>query len=60
MFIRNVGSFVFISMLRHLVKTVEPDGALVCGTHQCDQILAFIAQEFWEKPSIIQLRRKRL
>lgn len=61
MFIRNVGNSVFISMLRHLVKTVEPDGTLVCGTRQCDQILAFIIpQEFWEKPSIIQLRRERL
>lgn len=61
MFIRNVGNSVFISTLRHLVKTVGPDATLVCGTRQCDQILAFIiSQEFWEKPSIIQLRGERL
>ena len=49
MFIRNVGNSVFISMLRHLVKTVGPDATLVCGTRQCDQILAFIiSQEFWD------------
>lgn len=61
MFIRNVGNSVLISMLRHLVKIVEPDGTLICGARQCDQILAFIiSQEFWAKPSIIQLRGERL